>query len=356
TLHGPGTPTGFTLRNSLLVEIEAIPPHTEIHTEQVPDATGVFREEGAGHYYLPWDSPYRDAGTDQIDATLLADLRTLTTCPPAVHQEVTLSSPTEWNLRVERDLGAPDLGYHYPPLDLAIDTLTVVQGGSLKVGPGVAIGVFGCYGIVAEDFAQVSLVGNARDRVTLAHYTAVQEQSEPWSGSPFAPTLIYGPRHNVIAGHNSPDVALRFVDLSVLGGRGNAVLFLNNWASVRTLVARDCRFFGGYTHVASHASQLGAVNLSNNLFQRTVDDFFGWMHLTAANNLFVGGTSHFACYIMVPDTWTVSDNAFHETGVLGWRSYIHRANNAYLGEVSFTDPHWTTASDTTLSTFDYLPG
>lgn len=359
------SPANCTLWNSLIVDASSIQDYTRRGEDDNVETTGVstvFESVGAGHHYLPAGSPYRNAGTDQIDADLLADLRTLTTSPPVVYENLTLSIPMEWRPRVDRDSaaatwGRPDLGYHYPPIDYAVSDLTVVQGGNLSVTPGVVIGVFGNHGIIAEDYAQVSLVGSALDRITVAHYTAIQEQSEAWGSSQFSPTMIYGPPHNVISGHESPDVELRFVDTSVMGGRGNGVFFLNNWAAPKTLVARDCRFFGGYTYFAGHWDVPAQVEVCNNLFRRSENKFYGWMNLTAYNNLFFGGNSNqFSCYITQPNTWTVKDNVFQDTCIGGSASYIARGHNAYLGTVSPVPTGWGAAGDVTFSSFAYASG
>lgn len=358
-LRQNGTVMNLTLANSLLVDVTSIQSYSRREEKDNVETSGagrVFQLIGAGHHYLAVGSPYRNAGTDQISADLLGDLQTTTTYPPVVYDDVTLSTPTEWSAQVDRDLDTPDLGYHYPPIDYAVDDLTVLQGGSLSVAPGIVIATFGDHGIVAGDNARVSLVGTASNRIKLVHFTTVQEQSAPWDANPSSPPLICGPLHNVISGHDSPDIELRFVDTSLMGGRGNAVAFLNNWAAARTLVARDCRFFGGHTCFASHYSQPAVFDVSNNLFRRSINKFYGWMELTACNNLFWGGASQFGCYVAHSGAWTIKDNAFQETSITGSSSYITRGHNAYLGTVSPTPAGWGRTGDVTLSSFDYVTG
>src|SRR5207247_6145976 len=45
---------------------------------------GVFQSTGAGAFYLPANSPYRNAGTTGINPNLAADIKTRTTTPPMI--------------------------------------------------------------------------------------------------------------------------------------------------------------------------------------------------------------------------------------------------------------------------------
>jgi hypothetical protein len=62
--------------------------------------TGIFQTSGAATHYLATSSPYRDLGTTNISADLLAELETMTTYAP---QDGGYA-----------DTNTPDLGYHYP--------------------------------------------------------------------------------------------------------------------------------------------------------------------------------------------------------------------------------------------------
>ena len=53
-----------------------------------------------GQFYLPVNSPCRDAGTTDIDPALLAELQAMTTYAP---------QDGGWP-----DTNMPDIGYHYP--------------------------------------------------------------------------------------------------------------------------------------------------------------------------------------------------------------------------------------------------
>ena len=344
----------LSLKNSLLVEVDTIQSYTSLATTELGSSAGVFASVGEGDHYLAAGSPYRNVGTDQIDSALLGDLAELTTYAPLVYESEILTSATEWWPVVERDTANPDLGYHYPALDYAVNNLQAKNGGTLTIRPGTAVGVFGYLGLVAEDYGTLDLEGTATKRITLAHYVAVQEGTNVWGSAQYQPNLVCGPPHNRTSYAASPDLTLRFVDLSLLGGRGYGVTTMNGWYSPKTLSVRDCRFFGGGASIAS-ASGSPVIELANNLFRRSSTSFYGWPALTAYNNLFWGAvTNNFNPGSGV--SWSLMDNAFDHTAIGGSTTGISRTHNAYLGTVSPTPSGWVTANDLTVASFNYVSG
>src|SRR5262249_35568027 len=87
------------------------------HTARLSSAAGVFQVVGAGSYYLADQSTNRNAGTTNVDATLLADLQKKTTYPPLVYSNATIAVDTTFGPQAQRDTDAPDLGVHYDPID-----------------------------------------------------------------------------------------------------------------------------------------------------------------------------------------------------------------------------------------------
>ena len=74
-----------------------------IHTNAVfvfSDQAGLFQAGNQAGYYLATSSPYRNAGTTNLNPDLLAEFQTMTTYAP---------QDGGWP-----DTNAPDLGYHYP--------------------------------------------------------------------------------------------------------------------------------------------------------------------------------------------------------------------------------------------------
>ena len=98
-----GTGNTLELTNCLLVNVQSDGDSTitEDHTVETTDGSGaVFQTAAAADCYLIADSPYRDAGTMNVDDCVLADIATQTTYAP---QDGGFP-----------DTNTPDLGYHYP--------------------------------------------------------------------------------------------------------------------------------------------------------------------------------------------------------------------------------------------------
>src|SRR4030095_15346691 len=117
--------------------------YTEVATENLASASGVFETVGAGAYYLATNSPYRDAGTTNIDATLRKAVQKRTTYPPLIIAPVPgyYGVSQTFTPRAGRDTDLPDLGYHYDPLDYAL-AIVYLTNATINVDPGTAIGVF----------------------------------------------------------------------------------------------------------------------------------------------------------------------------------------------------------------------
>jgi len=91
----------MALTNCLLVGVQSLGnmPMTTDSVANVGSIPAVFQAVGVGGHYLVADSPYRDAGTANIDPVLLASLQQMTTYPP----------PESYV-----DADTLDLGFHYP--------------------------------------------------------------------------------------------------------------------------------------------------------------------------------------------------------------------------------------------------
>ncbi len=109
-------------------------------TGTVTNAFYPFQAAGLGNYYLANGCNFTNKGTTNIDATLLTQLAQKTTCPPIVYSNVTISVPTNLSPQVQRNIGTPDLGYHYDPLDYIFNNTMV--NANLTFGAGTAAGWF----------------------------------------------------------------------------------------------------------------------------------------------------------------------------------------------------------------------
>jgi hypothetical protein len=144
-----------------------------------------FQAAGGGNYYLTNGCNFFNAGTTNIDSTLLADLKKKTTYPPIIYSNVTFSIATNFSPQAQRDTDAPDLGYHYDPLDYvfggadAYSNLTFAAGtavGWFDGGPSASWEGAG-YGISLNGSATATFGGTATTPCIFSKFSMVQEVS-----------------------------------------------------------------------------------------------------------------------------------------------------------------------------------
>jgi len=112
--------SSVTLINSLLTVVGSY-GNVSIATNTVVNLTnrsGVYQTAGGGTHYLGTDI-YRGIGTN-LDAGMAAQLAQKTTYPPIAYTNMTFTNAMIFTSQATRDTkAAPDLGYHYDPLDYA---------------------------------------------------------------------------------------------------------------------------------------------------------------------------------------------------------------------------------------------
>ena len=143
-----GTTSTLKLTNSLLVNLAGYGNinYSLSACDSAASSNLVFQTVGAGGFYLQNGSPYRNTGTTNINAALTADLKTLTTYPPIVRTNDFTTNSTLFP-QAQRDVDAPDLGYHYDPLDWCWSGLNLTNA-TLTLTNGVAVGIYGVKGTV----------------------------------------------------------------------------------------------------------------------------------------------------------------------------------------------------------------
>jgi hypothetical protein len=119
-------PSTATVRNSVLADVTTLAQTnvtltcayngfwntTPSGTPGLSASATPFQTVQAGAHYLAPGGPFFNKGTTSIDATLLAELPTLTTFAPAT-QTAAITGDRLIGRRVQRDAdGFPDLGYH----------------------------------------------------------------------------------------------------------------------------------------------------------------------------------------------------------------------------------------------------
>src|SRR5439155_24078511 len=138
------------------------------------NASGIFTVVGAGAHYLPSDSRFRSLGNTNV--AILGELRRRTTTAPFVMVSNIISWNTNFIPVVPRSAGAPDLGWHAPVIDLAVNAL-IISNATQTVEAGTAIATFGNDGIRVHDGGGIVCRGSPTNMIHLCRFYAAQALS-----------------------------------------------------------------------------------------------------------------------------------------------------------------------------------
>lgn len=314
----------LTLRNSLLADVATVLTYTGDHTTQLASDAGVFASVGAGANYLAADSPYRAAGTEAINAMLLAELRAWgTTREPAVWT-TPITTDTVWEPLIERSAGPPDLGYHYPALDYALSGVSLTNA-TLTLTNGVAVAVYGASGLTITGAGKLQGEGTPGRLNRLVRHSAVQEQWLPaWAGGTSG-TLL----KDDASGQSGSEVRLRFTECVVPAAGG---YFFNGGARLGRLALTDCELHGGYLNFNTAGTYARVVALTNNVLNRVFFSLGTGADTTlttyARNNLFRGITSG-SLNAASGNAWEWRDNLFDTASLWQYFAGVANGHNAY---------------------------
>ncbi len=149
--------------------------------------SNILQTVGGGSAYLAASSPYRDVGTTNINAALLKDIRRGTTYPPlSIESTNWYSTNLALVPRAQRDTDAPDLGFHYWPMDFVFGGLKLTNA-TLTASNGVVIGTRNVdgYGITVGGAATFLSGGTPNTPNRIVRYNVVQEQATTnWASLP----------------------------------------------------------------------------------------------------------------------------------------------------------------------------
>jgi len=253
TLNSGGT---LSLTNSLLNAITNLGTFTSVNNA-TNNSSGIFQVVGGGGYYLATNSPYRNAGTTNIDPAILAQLGNKTTYPPIVYSNVTFTAAQNFTPQVHRDTDLPDLGYHYDPLDYVFGAVNI--NSNVTFAAGTAVGFFVMdsgpgYGLMINNGATVAFNGNV---VSPCHYTRYNNVQEGGNGLWTLKGWLAG-----IAGTGSgnPTIAAQFTIFSSTAGAEN---YVRDYYGQTIVQANHCEFYSGV--MTGYGMFL---NLTNNLFEQ----------------------------------------------------------------------------------------
>jgi len=326
-------------------------------TAILSSSTGVFQSVGAGYHYLPTSSTNRNAGTTNINATLLQELKNKTVDAPPVWTNL-ITTNTIFSPQVFRDTDTPDRGFHYDPIDYAVGYVTVsnatlsiiVTNAALGITNATAIASFGspAPGIWLRGEANLCAEGSPIYPIRFTRFVAVQEQPYQWGGA-YASVVQIGTS-------TTGSLGLRFVRLDQypLGVPFYPFYLDDDW-NFNSLLIRDSELFQGDLFLYfSKTNNTPSITLVNNQFENVghVAALWGRIKVDAYNNLF-----HWGEYYFIGDgtsVWTAKDNAFDNCAISDLGTPWVNDYNAYINASGTLQSEGT--HDITLTNFTYTAG
>jgi len=343
-----------------------------------------------GSFYLRDGSPFADAGTANIAASLKNDLAQRTTIPPELltYTEPINSSQVLGPLPI-RDAEPWDIGYHYPVVDYVV-TVATINNATLNVDQGTVLAftspfnstptVYPEWGIRLNPGGRLIMHGVPTNRVVFTRIEAIQENPFAWWSYYYGP-LIAIKGIDLPSGPVTPlpEVELRYVDFPMLSGEGlNIVLGdliddrisgFSTYDLVANVEFEGCLFQNAALHYEAGGPAGRKVLLRNNIFERgeiifqNIADYHGAIEeqLAVTNNLFY--YSHIMLLPVSGANWAFSDNIFdHVTfsddgaGNLFNGPVSANRHNAYVGMTNRLSPAAQSETDPDLASLSYQPG
>jgi len=334
------------LKNTLLISctnnVLYVADSTVIKPPTLDDA-GIFQTAGLGQHYLAASSPYRAAGTPNINAALLTELKQTTTWPPVplggtIAQNTIFGPAVARNSTTATAPNNPDIGYAYAAMDYLAQNL-LVQGAAgapatLLVTNGAVIGVHTLAGGNALQFGAYSeliSVGTPDKLNRFVPLQIVQENGPASVSQPANFTLLHG------AGLSPyPNARFSFTDLSIPAGPYRHMAF---WSGgFIKLSVQDSQVRGGELYLGPDTGN-HSIGLTNTLWQRVKFAFhpYGPASFQAWNNLFKGGALLMDMSPPGSPAWTFRDNLFDGTIITQSGGAVTDNNwNAYVTALTAT--------------------
>ena len=302
----------------------------------LPSPTGpVYQTVGAGSYYLTNNSPYRNAGTTNIDCNLLTDLAQKTTYPPIVYSNTAITVDTSLGPTVQRDnVGAPDLGYHYDPLDYVVGGCDLYS--NITITTGTAVGFFQGYGGVSlsgqpygislNNGANLSFNGSATQPCYFSDYCMVQEGGNGnWTGLGYMGGIVFN-------GNSTPPYPQLTGNFTKWTAGAQEASFFRDKPAYGAWGFFNCEFYDG--NIAAYS--IPTAYFTNCLFHR---DFLAyWDNDYSISFSFVNCTFYDGCLAMARSSgqsgdstsfWLTENTAFDGT-TFSWSDNFNGATNHTL--------------------------
>jgi hypothetical protein len=276
-----------------------------------------------------------------LETVMAAALKTRTTYPPVIYSNITLATDTTLPAQAQRDMDAPDLGYHYDPLDYLVNGVSL--SATLTLGQGVAVGVMGDYGLNLQSGGHVNGTGTPTTLNPLCFYGNVQE-TIPVAGD--AAVLR-------MDGTPNSTLSFRFTDLALRPGTMvSPVLHLPSGSASGTLALRDCQLRGCKLALAPTGSvSTLTVGLTNNFVEWSDLNFTRGSDVPLTvflyNNLFRSNSFNLSYTNGGSNpTWRIRDNLFYMTSqtfspwssnaIVSYNGFTSGTGNSLGGSNSFT--------------------
>jgi len=332
----------MSLTNSLLISVTNNVNYAGVNVETNLNDSGIFQTVGAGAHYLATNSPHRNAGTTNINSTLLAALKKRTTYPPIVLTN-NITTNTTLYAQAQRDTDQPDLGYHYDPLDFVLNKIALTNA-TLTIAAGAALGIYGGtgdYGLYLNDGGNLICEGTADNLCRILRYNLVQEQATTnWSSSSVGVSI----RSPDWMPSVNPTARFRFTDWS-MPASGQEHFYATYYDNMPVVVFRDCQFLAGLFF-----TDYPGVAFTNCLFERVGLSMYGKSG-EYHNNLFYGGSIGTSDWNQ-PQVFT--DNLFDKTMLEQNGQTVTHSYNAYLTNFNRFTNHSST--DVVLTNIVYETG
>lgn len=323
-IPNPNDSYGFWLNNSVNL--------VNCATNSNPDS--VFQTAGSGAHYLVSDSPYRNAGTTNIDPGLMANLREKTTYAPIDYSNAIITTATILVPQVGVDTNSNlDLGYHYPPVDYVLANCLLTNT-TLTITNGTIVAVCGNNGLRLLNGSQIISVGSPVLPNLIVRSAMVQELPDV--------------NTNSISADSSATASgfFRFTKFSSPAESG--FTFYHALGSVfASLDVQNCEFWGGANDV-SGSTNTSTATFNNNLFWRSslyASNISAQAEFHLTNNSFFGT----AVTLKQPagGVWSAFNNNFNSSSIVGT---LTNGYNAYLnssGRLFPTNSHDVVSSTAT---------
>jgi hypothetical protein len=384
-----GSGSSGVLTNSLLTAVAAVTNVSLYSSVNLSGGSGVYQTVGAAGYYLADGSTNRNAGTTNINSTLLSDLALRTTYAPIVVSN-TYNLDATLSPQAQRDTDIPDLGYHYDPLDYVVSSFYVTN--TLLLTNGVAVGTCAGNGLIVYLGGTLLSQGSPCRMNALVRYNVVQEQSNTnwvqavnsfWGGSSFI--NVYGEDNTgtiqcsftlwSIAGSlNVPGSAgleppyhvygsllggiepqawyshCQFTGGAIVCSDANPVAFTNCLCERVSFLLIEGEnpipcylynnlFFGGTLNLASNSTNPSPLFAFDNLFDRTTFDIVSVASVTSN-----GYNGYVTNYTMLPNSQgndvILTNSPVYQTSYLG--SYYYPTNDGVLSTLIDAGSRWAT--------------